>query len=174
MSDLESMRAKLAVMKKQSFAPSADEAEHLSLASQLFEEEERLDKERETLLKQRADAERMRLSLEAPDGGPYESVCFVEAEKLGMASVFVLKTFPPGAYAAYTRTLKPGKSYVDVDERRKLVFKSIASPDLKNESSSRAVHATLDKFPSLLTVLYNIAEELSGGAADATRPKSRG
>lgn len=174
MSDLESMKARLASLKKQSFAPSPEEAERLAVIADIQEQNERLDREREELLKKRADAERERLLSEAPNDGPYESVCFIEAEKLGLASIFVLKTFPPGAWAAYTRTLKPGKAFVDVDERRKLVFKSIAFPDVKNEANSKAVHATLDKFTSLLTVLYNVADELSGCSAEVTRPKSRG
>lgn len=174
MSDLERMRAALEAKKKMTFAPSPEEAERIRLATEHREQDERLDKELEALLQGRADAERMRLEMDAPDGGPYESVCLVAAEKLGMASVFVIKTMPPGAHAAYVKSFKPGKPLLDPDARRALLFKSIAYPDVKNETSSKAVHATLDKFPTLLNILFGVAEELSGGAAEATRPKSRG
>jgi hypothetical protein len=174
MSDLETMRARLAAMRKQSFAPSAEESERLQLVADLQEEEERLDRELEQLLRQRADGERFRLESDAPDEGPYESVCLLAAEKRKMASVFVVRTFPPGAHAAYTKGFKPGKPLLDPDARRALVFKSLAYPDVKVEANSKAVHATLDKFPSLLTVLFQLAEDLSGGSAEATRPKSRG
>jgi hypothetical protein len=173
-SDLEKMKARLEALKQQSFAPSAAEAERIRIATETREQEDRLDRELETLLQGRADAERQRLELDAPDGGPYEAVCLVAAEKLRMTSVFVMKTIPPGAHAAYTKSFKPGKPLLDPDARRALVFKAIAYPDVKNDECSKAVHATLDKFPSLLSILFGVAEDLSGGAAEATRPKSRG
>lgn len=174
MSDIEKMKERLEALRRQSFAPSPEEAERIRIAAETREQEDRLDRELEALLQGRADAERMRLELDAPEGGPYESVCLVAAEKLGMASVFVMKTFPMGAHAAYTKSFKPGKPLLDPDARRALVFKSIAFPDVKKDDVSKSVHATLDKFPAMLGILFGVAEDLSGGAAEATRPKSRG